>query len=424
MKILHISNAHDGGGAENVFATSLVLLRETTTEITHLSASCKFLNKDTSVEPDLALKSWGQFNLTGSWRYFYNPENYSLLRAFLLQYRPDVVHLHGFLAHLSTSVVHAIQSCRADYTFSVIQTMHSHEMICANASAFDWRKNTTCVDCMGASFKGKIFYRNCDRRGLVHSWSKGVRNMIDRNILNHAGLVDHLVAPSDFVRQTLINEGFPEHKVSLVHNPVEIQPKFSDLKKSDEIVFFGRFAPEKNIPLLIGAFSNLLKDEAFAHFKLKLVGDGESSNQILSVIQSLALHSNVSVFPYQERDSLYKLIQSAKIMVLPSNCLETFSLVIPEAIGLNMLPVVSNLGAMEEMIGHLQCGYCFENENMDSLTHTMKEAIRQYPDSAQVMEKANQKILQEFGGARYAGQLESLYSSLIRDRQQTSSQGE
>jgi glycosyltransferase involved in cell wall biosynthesis len=417
MKVLHISNALDGGGAENVFASSLELLRETATECTHLSAYCKFLNKATTMEPDLALKSWEQANLTKPLQYFYNLNNYTLLRGFLLQHQPDVVHLHGFLAHLSTSVVHAIQSCRAEFAFSVVQTMHSHEMICANASAFDWHRNTTCTDCMGASFKGKIFYRNCDRRGLIHSWSKGIRNAIDRNLLNHAGLVDHLIAPSDFVRQTLIKEGFPEQKVSLVHNPVAIQTDFPCLNKSDEIVYFGRFAPEKNIPLLIGAFSNLLKDEAYAQTKLKLVGEGESSDQILSAIQAQDLTSKISVYPYQARDALYELIQSAKVMVLPSNCLETFSLVIPEAISLRMLPVVSNLGAMQEMVRQLQCGYCFENENMDSLTDTMKEAIRQYPDSAQALEKAIQQIRQELGGTSYTGQLESLYASLVNDRQ-------
>ncbi len=412
IKVLHVSNAYTGGGSEAVFATSLEVLAEFPSDITHLSACCTALNQGVAFTPDLNLTSWTEFPRTGQLRYIYSPENCASLYTFILQHKPKVIHLHGFLAHLSTSVLRALTQCRSEYRFSVIQTVHSHELICANASAFDWHKVNPCTDCMGDRVKTRIFYRNCDRRGWLHSWGKGIRNIVDRNLLHHQDVVDHLIVPSEFVRKTLLQEGFTDEKITLIRNPVVIPHSDIDEERADEIVYFGRFSPEKNLPLLIDAVEKLTATGRFPRLKLKLIGEGEEAQRLHRQIESKSLQDVIEFHPFQARESLHTLIGSAKVMALPSNCLETFSLVIPEALALGIMPVVTDLGALREMVDWLGCGYCFNNGDVESLTATLENALLEFALSTEALEISARKVRTHLGGERYAKQLDHLYRKL------------
>lgn len=415
MKVLHVSNAHAGGGSESVFATSLKVFADYPSDIIHLSACCAELNQESTFTPDLNLTSWTQYSGTGQLRYIYSPENRESLHAFISEHKPEVIHLYGFLAHLSASVLSAITACRAEYAFAVVQTVHSHELICANASAFDWNKAKACTDCMGDRYKTRIFYRNCDRRGWLHSWGKGIRNLVDRNLLNHQDVVNHLIAPSEYVRNTLLQEGFSKEIISLIRNPVLLPKTDAGFDKVDEIVYFGRFSPEKNLPLLVEAVAQLIATGRYPDLKLKLVGEGEHRQKLLSQIESKSLQQVVEIHPFQTRESLHALIGAAKVMVLPSNSLETFSLVIPEALSLGIMPVTTDLGAMREMVDWLGCGYCFKNEDIDSLVVTLENALLEYPYSNEALADSAQKVRTHLGAERYAKQLDHLYRNLARN---------
>lgn len=417
MKILHISNAHEGGGAENVFAHSLRALQSyepdnQRTGNTHISACCTSLNPSDGYIPHVNLTSWTEYKLIGKLGYFYNLNNFQALLKTLKEERPDIVHLHGFYAHLSPSILHALRKAKRIYKFSIVQTVHSHELICANASAYDWKRRSPCTDCMGDHFKLRIFYRKCDRRGWLHSWAKGVRYLIARKLLGHHSVIDHFVSPSEFVRDTLLKEGFSDQMLSVIRNPVILPVETLNQKKENLVVYFGRFSPEKNVSLLIEAMDRLTASREFADVMLNLIGEGEDLPRLQKLMDAKSSSGNMKIVPFQTQKELVKIIGSAKVAVLPSTCLENAPMVIPESISMGMVPVVTDLGGMKEMIEWLGCGYSFKSEDVESLTAAIIRALENYTEVSDSLKVAQGKIVNELGSKRYVQQLTELYNTL------------
>lgn len=413
MKVLHVGNAFDGGGAENVFAHSLTALRARETSDVHLSAFSASLSKQANHIPHLDLTSWSKYKHVGKLAYFYNVHNFHSLLDFVKKEKPDLVHLHGFYAHLSPSIVHALKQAKKSFEFGIVQSVHSHELICANSSAYDWNKNAVCTDCMGEQYKTRIFYRKCDRRGWLHSWAKGARFMLAENLLGHHSLIDHFVTPSDFVKDTLIKEGLPETKISVIRNPVILPAQPLQQEKQNQVVYFGRFSPEKNITLLIRAVDNLITSGELPDLSLLLVGEGEDLGRLKQLVSSIASANKIHIYPFQPHSSLMKLVAKAKVAVQPSRCLETASISIPESILMGMLPVVSGLAGMKETIEWSSCGYAFENDNIESLSITIKNALLNYPEASASIVKAQKLINKELGSEAYAQRLMDLYATLL-----------
>ncbi len=114
-------------------------------------------------------------------------------------------------------------------------------------------------------------------------------------------------------------------------------------ENSRYILFVGRLAKEKNLPLLLEAF-----EEKYANAKnihLLIVGEGEERATIEQKIASLSSRDQIHLLGKKQGKALYTFYAAADAFILPSQS-ETFGAVVNEALVFGLpTAVANNIGA-------------------------------------------------------------------------------
>ncbi|MAZ44480.1 MAG: glycosyl transferase [Legionellales bacterium] len=127
-------------------------------------------------------------------------------------------------------------------------------------------------------------------------------------------------------------------------------------RQATKFIYVGRFAPEKNLPLLMAAFKQCL------NVQLTMVGDGP-----LGPALKATASDNVSFISYIPHQQLPKLLSQYDVLILPSHQ-EAWGIVVEEA-QLCGLPVIvsSAVGCANERVQELGGGIIFKNGSLQSL---------------------------------------------------------
>ncbi|MBI5049914.1 MAG: glycosyltransferase [Nitrospirae bacterium] len=151
----------------------------------------------------------------------------------------------------------------------------------------------------------------------------------------------HIIAVSEGLKTELTMLGLPENKIDVIYNPLDssvIQSLAAEAIESSSpyIVFVGRLTKQKNIPLLIHAFS-IIKNEF--DIDLMILGKGEEEKGLRDLAGSLNIGDRV-IFKGFEINP-YKYMRNAEVLVLPSD-FEGFPNVLLEAMACGVSIVSTN----------------------------------------------------------------------------------
>lgn len=161
-----------------------------------------------------------------------------------------------------------------------------------------------------------------------------------------ARLANEVVFVSDFSRKSYIkNNIVSEDKTKVIYNGISIgEVNFS--KKLDDkykFCYVGRFSTEKNLFLLIDAFSNLKTDK---NKILYLIGDGEIRKELESYCLDKKIN-NVIFLGF--RKDVLNIIETMDCLVL-SSLTEGLPTVVLEAYTKCTLAISTNCGGINEII--------------------------------------------------------------------------
>lgn len=165
-----------------------------------------------------------------------------------------------------------------------------------------------------------------------------------------------------------------KQKSSVIHNPLSFQKSDFLIPESfdNRIVFIGRLNPQKNIGLLLNAFSKICND--YPELILEIYGEGNQKRELLDLAQTLSIDDRV-FFMGAHKDVLNRVC-GARMFVLPS-LYEGMPNALMEAMGLG-IPVISAdcpCGGPRELINEGENGYLFETNNVDDLILKMKSCL-------------------------------------------------
>ena len=265
-------------------------------------------------------RAWGV--LKGAASVVANPFSAFRLARVLRAFRPDVVHFHNTFPLLSPLAVRAAHraGCR------VVLTLHNYRTVCA--AGIPMRGGQVCTDCFGGSV-GPALRHRCYRGSLAATLPLALNITLYRRALTR--WVDAFVALSEFQRGKMVACGFPPEKVVVKPNFVELgdEPIVPAAERKDEVLYVGRLSPEKGVFTLVEAWR-----------KLAEIGRGGVDNDSYLVV-FLGLRQKAEV---RER------VRHARCVALPSEWYETFGLAVVEAMSSGTPVVVSDLGALKEIV--------------------------------------------------------------------------
>ncbi len=131
----------------------------------------------------------------------------------------------------------------------------------------------------------------------------------------------------------------------------ELRKKYN-IKDNDFVfIFVGRIVPEKGIEPLINAFKNL--NDKYNNIKLLVIGSpnfkGNFNQDFYNKMLSLK-NENIIFTGFIDNDLLYKYYSIAHVQITPSLFEEPFGLTVIEALVMNKRVIVSDAGALPEIV--------------------------------------------------------------------------
>lgn len=182
---------------------------------------------------------------------------------------------------------------------------------------------------------------------VVHHAQPAVRERFLRRRLRArlAGRVAHAA-----VSRALALE-LPWATEMILPNPYEAALFWNDrvMARSRDIIFVGRFIPEKGAPILVEALSILWRRQV--RLTATFVGDGPEKQNLHKLVQDAKLGRVVSFTGQLTGGALAQLMNQHHLLVIPSVCPEPFGIVALEGLACGCVVIASNAGGLPEAIG-------------------------------------------------------------------------
>ncbi|MBI4629784.1 MAG: glycosyltransferase family 4 protein [Candidatus Rokubacteria bacterium] len=203
-----------------------------------------------------------------------------------------------------------------------------------------------------------------------------LNGLIERRVIER---VDRLITVSEFSRRQLAQAlGVRTDHVEIVPNGVDprFQPQPRDpsllarhgLRARSVVLFLGGLKSRKNLPFLLEVWRGVAR--LWPEARLLIVGSGPSEGGLRRRVKALGLRDTV-VFagrvPEAEKVAYYNL---ADVMVSPSS-LEGFGFSVAEAMSCGLPVVVSDQGALPELVVDGRSGFVCAAGRVDEFTRSL-----------------------------------------------------
>jgi len=229
-----------------------------------------------------------------------------------------------------------------------------------------------------------------------------------RRFYNKCSIV---TTPSIAMKQELENHGI-KRKVLFISNGVDTK-RFHPIKTKKTgktILHVGRIGYEKNIHVLLRAFSELLKKEKKA--RLVIAGKGPDLEKLKIFARQLRIERNVEFLGPVPYDKLPKLYSSADIFATAST-IETEGLVILEAMACSLPIIGVNKLAVPYVVKHNENGFIAQPGNYKEIARYMDILLKDRR-LREKFGKESLRFVKKFSLKDIINQLEDIYQRLKR----------
>jgi len=268
---------------------------------------------------------------------------------YINEIRPALIHIHHTVG-LSATI---LEIAAARHIPTILQLRDFHYM-CQRVHLLDASGRlcngpmvgVKCADCIQADSNPYI--------------PKDLSSLYSRLIFEQGGvdraeymrtlllLPDLVICPSEFLKTKFAEFGIPASRIRVSPEGIKVEGFQSqrDERKDEKIVFgyLGNIAYQKGLHILISAFANL--DQARAELKIYGGGDSPLIEKLRAESQSLS----VEFMGGYSHDQLPKILSNLDVVVHPSLCNESYSIVIREALAAKVPVIVSDIPAQRDAV--------------------------------------------------------------------------
>lgn len=329
---------------------------------------------------------------------FYSFRSEQRVKEVIELFKPDVVHVHNFVATLSPSVFFAAKA----ENVPIVMTLHNYRLACPSGVLF--RDGLPCEKCLSAE---------CMLPGVWHGCYRGSRSgtaVLGGSITLHSILgtwknrVDRYIALTQFAANKLGGYRVPLDKI-------RIKPNFvSDVIPGNGggkfILYVGRLSPEKGINTIIEA-----DRDGLLPMPIWVAGDGPMASEVRNAAEQPK--SKISFLGPKRKDEVQELMRRAEVLVLPSIWYEGFPMVCAEAMALGLPIVSSRIGGLPEIIRDGITGSSFEPGNAIAMARELEKYADGTYELAHMRTNARQDYLEKYSEPANYEALIGIYSEVV-----------
>ncbi len=324
--ILH-DYAGGRGGAEHIALDLRRGLRLRGIEARLLTSTADPFNDDQAPDATCPGRTDGLRVMSETW----NPAAARAVANEIKRFQPDIVQIVMFLTQLSPAILSVLDSVPAVYT------ANTYRATCP--TGLRWRPGLGLC-----SVKPGL---TCCLSGCVSPLGFLPRMIQSRLARRGRDRLDRIVAPSHAMAGILSEHGWPVDHV--VPYTVEDIPRVDSIAATPVIAYAGRLTEEKGLEVLVRAVA--AGGPALASTRLLIVGDGPHRAAIESLVMTCGLTERTTFTGYLGRAESQTALEQAWVQVVPSLWPEPFGLVAAEAMMRGTAVIVSDSGALPEVVG-------------------------------------------------------------------------
>jgi|Deesub1362A_J573_1020465.scaffolds.fasta_scaffold00252_37 glycosyltransferase involved in cell wall biosynthesis len=316
--------------------------------------------------------------------------------------QPDIAHLQNIHHHITPSIFYPLKRNK----IPIVWTLHDFVLICPNTSFL--ANGRICERCK----KRKYFWPplvRCKKNSFLASLMAGIETTIHR-LMRVNELVDVFIAPSEFLKNKLIEYGFDPERIVSLNNFSNIEISEDGVKEDDYYLYIGRISFEKGIRTLIDAA--LMADTG----RLRIIGEGPLKEEMLAYVQDRDHRARIEFLGHKSHDEVIKFLKRARFLVLPSECYENFPYSIIEAFACGKPVIASRIGGIPEIVRNWQTGLLFPPGDVENLSLKIRFFMK-HPNKARTMGRdAREFIKNQLNGDVYYERLIKIYEELLKNK--------
>lgn len=286
----------------------------------------------------------------------------------------EIVHIHNTFPLITPSVYWI-----ASKKVKVFQTLHNYRFICAGAMLY--RDGSICEKCIE-----KTAFWGIKKKCYKNSYLKTI-NLILINKFNK------LIGSFEKVNRYICLTEFNKEKIGnfIDENRIVVKENFEksifyseEMNSRSGFVYLGRLEKAKGVNLLVESWVDYKED-------LIIIGAGEEEEKIKTFIKINNL-DNIKLLGNLDKSLAMKYVEKAKALIFPSQCYETFGLVIIEALKRGTPVIANKLGSIPELVKGEECGVVDKINDVN----TMQKAINKFMELDKRKKYDNNKIYKKY----------------------------
>ena len=215
-----------------------------------------------------------------------------------------------------------------------------------------------------------------------------------------------VVAVSEFTSQLAsANYKIP---ISVIPNGVAIQSDITVNPPSQPpiLIFAGRFQPQKNLPFLIRALSQIQD----LPWTLKLIGEGPERLLIEEAVTQEELETRIEFNGWMESEEVEDELHASDILVMPSLS-EGLPIVGVQALAKGLAIVANRAGGLEDIVQEGVNGRLCQIGDQDCYVEALRWTLEDV-DRLSTMKLASKEMSNRFDIRRVADEYEELFLSI------------
>ena len=310
----------------------------------------------------------------------YSREARRRLRGMISEFRPDVAHIRNIYHHLSPSILWELK--RQDVP--VIYHLNDFKLLCPSYNMV--AHGRACEKCQGGKF-WHVSAEGCYAGGRSSALVLAAEAYIHKWFRTYESCVTRFLAPSRFVKDKLVANGWDAKKIDVLPHFQRLPEKTLPPKADAAILYFGRLSAEKGVADLLWAM------EDTRDVNLIVAGDGPERSALQALAQELKL-TNVRFVGHQNGSDLDDLISASRFTVLPSRAYETLGKSILESYAWERGVIATDLGSRRELVHEGETGILFQPGDIQQLASAIR-FLADRPDLAGAMGIKGRTLVQE-----------------------------
>lgn len=277
----------------------------------------------------------------------------SQIKSEIIQFQPDVVHVHNLHFAASPIVLRTIKKMH----IPIVVTLHNYRLLCPSATLLHNREvyNVSLKSVFPwQAVKDKVY-----RNSYFQTFWLAFINWTHRRI-NTWDKVDKYIVLTDFAKELVTKSSLNIDSSKLVIKPNFTRETIICLDtnvQKEGFLFVGRLSQEKGIECLLKAFSH-------NNYCLEIGGDGPLQKDVLELANA---NIKVNYRGNLSKKEVVYYMEKAQILISPSICYEGMPMTIIEAFSVGTPVIASNLGAMSSMITDGYNGFLFNAGDYEDL---------------------------------------------------------